>query len=398
MRTKLAPRSAPASASASIAWRRRSAPSASAGPGGTTGISRPSRARAPASIWQPTVVVCSIAVGWSASGASASMPIAFQISAGHESGVRTATPSDGAAAIAGATTTSSTSASAKARRARVASDSSSTEAEATTSANGSSMPASSSRRARRRATRSLPSAPSKTVNRGTSRPRRGRCGRMDTIELAVGAVALDERLVELPAEAGPAGQRHHAVDEGRAVLDHAPPDRIAIGVEHLEVGAVRLAREQVRGDVRLLVVRELDRVGVRDRGVAAPVRRTARPRGVEVADVERPDLHQVAAALGRVLALAGADGDTAGEAHVAHVAAVVRPAAGLLEPADVQVPDAVAEIERHARRVALVRVDRDHEVVARDLAHDLRALGVLRRRPRSELELAAAEPHLAPRL
>ena len=62
------------------------------------------------------------------------------------------------------------------------------------------------------------------------------------------------------------------------------------------------------------------------------------------------------------------------------------------------IPDALAEVERHARRVALVGVDRDHEVVARDLAHDARALGILGRRARSELELAAAEAHLEPLL
>ena len=40
-------------------------------------------------------------------------------------------------------------------------------------------------------------------------------------------------------------------------------------MEHLEVGAVRLAREQVGGDLRLLVVGELDAV----EGAAAAIRR-----------------------------------------------------------------------------------------------------------------------------
>ncbi len=83
---------------------------------------------------------------------------------------------------------------------------------------------------------------------------------------------------------------------------------------------------------------------------------------------------------------------------VAHVAPVVRPAARLLEPADVQIPDALAEIERHAGGVALVGVDGDHEVVAGHLAHHACAGRVLGGRSRSELELAAAEAHLEPLL
>ncbi len=140
----------------------------------TTGTLMPARASAPASIWQPTVVVCSIAVGWSASSARPSTSIAFQITAGQDGGASTATPSDGGAAIAGATTTTSTRASWNERRAAVASASSSIATAETTSANGAMARASRSRRARSRSTRTGPSAPSKTVNRGTSNPARGR--------------------------------------------------------------------------------------------------------------------------------------------------------------------------------------------------------------------------------
>src|SRR5579872_4665374 len=110
-------------------------------------------------------------------------------------------------------------------------------------------------------------------------------------------------------------------------------------MEHLDVGAVGLAGEQVRRDLRLLVVGELDAVEVRGSRHPAPARVAAAPGRVEVADVDRPLLHEVAATLGRVLALARAHGDPSPGAHVTHVALVVAPDAGLLEPADPQVAD-----------------------------------------------------------
>jgi hypothetical protein len=144
----------------------------------------------------------------------------------------------------------------------------------------------------------------------------------------------------------PGRQRELAVDELRPVRDQPPPDRIAVRVEDLEVGPVRLAREEVRRDLRLLVVGELDAVEMCGRRHPPPARVAAGPRGVEVADVDRAALHQVTATLGRVLALACADGNAATGANVAHVTRVVRPDARLLEPADVEVPHAVAELDR----------------------------------------------------
>src|SRR4029077_5379016 len=52
--------------------------------------------------------------------------------------------------------------------------------------------------------------------------------------------------------------------------------------------------------------------------------------------------------------------------------------------------------ERLGPRVALVRVDREHEVVAGGLPRGGDPLRVLARRFASDLELAAAEPALAP--
>src|SRR6185503_3292054 len=90
--------------------------------------------------------------------------------------------------------------------------------------------------------------------------RRGLAGR----ELLRGdAVVLDEFLVELPPEPGRRRQGEPALDEIRPVRDHPPPDRVAVRMEDLEIRAVRLAREEVRRDLGLLVVRQLDAVEVR---------------------------------------------------------------------------------------------------------------------------------------
>src|ERR1700747_1486125 len=91
-------------------------------------------------------------------------------------------------------------------------------------------------------------------------------------------------------------------------------------------------------------------------GDAAPFGRAAGPGGVEVADIDRPLGHQVAAARGAVLALTGADSDPRAAADVAHRAPVVRPAARLLEPREVAVLDESREANRLRRRPGLVRV------------------------------------------
>ena len=70
---------------------------------------------------------------------------------------------------------------------------------------------------------------------------------------------------------------------------------------------------------------------------------------------------------------------------VASDAAIVVPAHRLLEPADVEVLDEAAQLERLVRLIALVRVDHQHEAVAAALARGAHPLGVLdgtaRRRP-----------------
>src|SRR6185295_17757729 len=108
------------------------------------------------------------------------------------------------------------------------------------------------------------------------------------------------------------------------------------------------------------------------------------------------ELHQVAAALRRMLTLSRADGDSAGRAYVAHVPCVVAPDARLLEPADVEVTDTPAELDRLGARVALIRVDRQNEVVAPGLAGGFDALRILCRRLAADLELAPTEAELAP--
>ena len=134
-------------------------------------------------------------------------------------------------------------------------------------------------------------------------------------------VGLDVVGVELPAEPGRVRQLEHPVDERRAVRDEVPPDRVAVGVEALDDGSVRDRREQVRGDLGLLVVAHRTSNDVRDRRRPPPLGRAARPRRVEVADVDRALVHQVAASGRRELALAGADADGRAEANVAHARA-----------------------------------------------------------------------------
>src|SRR5512146_2746175 len=69
--------------------------------------------------------------------------------------------------------------------------------------------------------------------------------------LDVDAVVVDEIPVELPAETRAPRQRELAVLELGAVGDQVPPDRVAVRVEDLDVGAVRAAREQVYRHLRL---------------------------------------------------------------------------------------------------------------------------------------------------
>ena len=71
-------------------------------------------------------------------------------------------------------------------------------------------------------------------------------------------MSVDEIRVEFPAESGGFGESKEAVAEVRSVGEHIPEDGIAFGVERLDIGAVGLAGEKVRGDLGFFVVAELD--------------------------------------------------------------------------------------------------------------------------------------------
>ena len=147
----------------------------------------------------------------------------------------------------------------------------------------------------------------------------------------------------------------------------------------------------MRRDLRLLVVRHGDVVGERRGRDAAPLRRAARPGGVEVAEVDRALGHQVAAAARGELALPGADAHAGAEADVAHRAAVVRPDARLLEPVEVEVLDEAREADRVGRRPALVGVGAEDEVRPGGTAGGAEAGGVLLRGEAADLELHPGE-------
>ena len=211
-------------------------------------------------------------------------------------------------------------------------------------------------------------------------------------------VARDVVLVELPAEPGRVAQLDRAALEPRPVGDEVPPDRVAVGMEALDEGAVRDRREQVRGDLRLLVMRHPHVESMCDAGHATPLRRTAGPRRVEVADVDGPLHDQLAAAGCGVLALPRADRHAGGVANVAHRPQVVVPAARLLEPDQVEVLDEPREANRLPRRPGLVRVGGEDEAFARLLPHGARAHCVSVGVEAADLQLHAADAELEQRV
>src|SRR5205823_8093304 len=111
----------------------------------------------------------------------------------------------------------------------------------------------------------------------------------------------------------------------------------------------------------------------------------AGPGGVEVADVDRAEVHQVAAPGGRELALTGADANAGRMAHVPHGAPVVVPAARLLEPVEVAVLDEARKADRLPRRPCLIRVCDEHEVGPRGFPRRPEPLRVLLRRQPADL-------------
>src|SRR4051794_6138793 len=150
--------------------------------------------------------------------------------------------------------------------------------------------------------------------------------------------------VELDAEPGAGREPVSAVADPRRHVGELPEERVALLVEALHERVVRDAREEMRGHLGLLVVAELDTERGAQPGGLAPDRRPARPRRVEVRDVDRVVLQEVAQPAERRLALARGHRDRRLVPDVAHPAPVVRPAARLLEPADVVVGDPLPEL------------------------------------------------------
>src|SRR4030081_3480481 len=91
-------------------------------------------------------------------------------------------------------------------------------------------------------------------------------GRAVPAELPLHAMCFEVLLVELPAEPRRVTQLDRAPLEPRPIGDEVPPDRVAVGMEALDEGSVRDRGEQMRCDLRLLVVRHLHVEGVCDAG------------------------------------------------------------------------------------------------------------------------------------
>src|ERR1035441_10394337 len=212
----------------------------------------------------------------------------------------------------------------------------------------------------------------------------------------IDAVLCDEVGIELPTEAGGIRQHEMSVFECGAVRDELPPDRVAVRMKDLDVGAVRLAGEQMERDLWLLVVSEFHAVEPCRGRHPLPVGVPTAPGRIEVADVHGAGLKEVAAAAGRVFALSGADGDAAASPYLAHVATIVGPDAWLLEPANVEVRHAATEVERLLDRVSLVGIDGQHEIISGRLAGDANTLGVGARLEAADLELGTAEAERPP--
>ena len=153
--------------------------------------------------------------------------------------------------------------------------------------------------------------------------------------------------------------------------------------------------QQMRGDLGLLVMGHRHVERDRRRRHAAPLGRPAGPGRVEVAEVDRPLDHQVAAPAGRELALTRADTHAPREADVTHGAPVVRPDARLLEPVQVEVLDETGEADRLARSPRLVGVGAEHEVGPGGGARRAEPRRVLLGGEPADLELHAGEALLA---
>ena len=173
-----------------------------------------------------------------------------------------------------------------------------------------------------------------------------------------------------------------------------PEERVALLVEALDERVVGHAGEQMRRDLRFLVVSELDPERSGETRRLAPDRWAACPGRVEVRDIDGATDDEVPDPDEGGLALPGTDRDGRLVPDVAHPAGVIRPAARLLEPADVEVPHELGEFHGLCPVVALVGVDHEDEVRTRRGPGGADASGILGRGATAHLELHAGEAGL----
>src|SRR6266542_546675 len=152
------------------------------------------------------------------------------------------------------------------------------------------------------------------------------------------------------------------------------------------------------GDLRLLVMREIDAGGRAEGRRATPFGDAAALGGVDVDEVDGAGVEEPAHAVARDLALAGGDRDARALAHARHQRGVVVPVTGLLEPPDVERLDEPRETNRVLRRPAAVGVDGQDEVGPRRVPRRLDALGISLGRQAADLELAAGHARATIRL
>src|SRR5262249_23125282 len=123
--------------------------------------------------------------------------------------------------------------------------------------------------------------------------------------------------------------------------------------------------EQMDGDLRLFVMCHLDVGHAGHSGDATPFGDAAGDGGVDIEDVNRTGIHEVAATEARDLALAGIDGNAAGVlADQREPLQLVVPLDWFFKPANVLVVNEAAELDGFVRGPTLVRVAGDQEVIA----------------------------------
>ena len=151
--------------------------------------------------------------------------------------------------------------------------------------------------------------------------------------------------------------------------------RVAIRVKGFEVSTVRNRGEQVGGNLRFFVMPHLDGERRRQGRNAPPLRRSAAPAGVEIADVDRARHHEVSTTRTGYLALPGADRNAGLAARRRHVEAVVLPAHRLFKPANIEVGREPGKFDRLSQCPGLVGVYDKDKILADRLARDPHAFG-----------------------